>query len=127
MQFALFTGLLGRNIQPPQSRHAKELLRDQDYAENDYDSETGLPDMSKGVNSKAAKVEDNDSDPKASVDKPPEPYSEEVDPSDQEAYERQLEEEEDSVADRMSSFFKDPVFSVKVFLSSHFRDKGLIW
>jgi predicted RNA-binding protein Jag len=57
----------------------------------------------------------------------PRPFSEEIDPEDQETFQKQVEEEEDAIADRMSSFLANPVFSMKVFLSSHFRDKGLIW
>jgi hypothetical protein len=88
---------------------------------------------------KQAKVEDADDDDSdgdqkkpspandASRDTTPQPFSEEVDPEDAEAFQRQMEEEEDSMVDRMGSFLNDPVFSMKVFLSSHFRDKGLIW
>jgi hypothetical protein len=72
------------------------------------------------------KVGDAD-DADSGVENTPQPFSEEIDPEDQEVFQRQKEEEEDSIADRMTSFFKDPVFSVKVFLSSHFRAKGLIW
>lgn len=57
----------------------------------------------------------------------PAPYSEDIDPEDQKKYDQQVEDEEDSIADRMISFLEEPVYSMKVFLSSHFRDKGLVW
>lgn len=47
--------------------------------------------------------------------------------SDPEAYIREQEEEEACKSERTNSFFEDPVYAIRVFLSSHFRDKGLIW
>lgn len=130
-KFALFTGLLARNLQMPQSRHAKEIERQNAGAENDFDSDDGLPDMTR-VPKPKDKVEDaDDSDtdvPKTPTDdKLPEPYSEEVSEKDKIAFQKSKEEEEDCVVDRMTSFFDRPCFSMKVFLSSHFRDKGLVW
>jgi hypothetical protein len=142
MQFALFTGLLGRNLQPPLSRHAKELLKEQQGAEDDVDSDFDLPDMSRvPLKPKSVTVQDANDDEggdgengtknpppaKTDSDATPQPFSEDIDEEDVAAFQRQVEEEEDSIADRMSSFLNNPVFSMKVFLSSHFRDKGLIW
>src|ERR1700753_3156163 len=117
----LFMGIQPRNIQLPQTLREKEIMRDAenpgaDYDEFDdeeeypFDYPKDIPPPNEGEEGEL-----------------PKEIPDEYDKADEEDYYVRLEEEARSERERKHSFFKDPYFSIQVFLSSYFRDKGLIW
>jgi hypothetical protein len=117
----LFMGIQPRNIQLPQTLREKEIMRDAENpgAEYDeFDEEEEYP----------FDYPDNIPPPNQDEEEGlPKEIPDEYDKADEEAYYQRLEEEAKSEGERKHSFLRNPYFSIQVFLSSYFRDKGLIW
>ncbi|EPQ58892.1 hypothetical protein GLOTRDRAFT_135906 [Gloeophyllum trabeum ATCC 11539] len=124
-QFRLYVGLMSHPVQPPSKKRVRAIIQaggiddpDEDD-EGEYSDEDVMPNAVPPPNA----VDDEDLDDPDAKD----PMQELEEITAERLLKERQEKTEQQREDRMASFIRDPNTNIRIFLSSYFRDQGLIW